>query len=144
MPRIGLDAPVVEVGWQVVQRGDRQVTEWEVADFAAGFHKGSAYPGNGSNTVISGHHNIRGEVFRDLHKLDVGDDVYLFVEDQEYHYSIRAKHLLREKGMPEDVRRQNARFIQPTSYERLTLVTCWPYTGNSHRIIILARPVLPD
>jgi len=38
------------------------------------------------------------------------------------------------------VRRQNARWIAPTTDERLTLVTCWPYTGNSHRLIIVAKP----
>ena len=112
------------------------MVEWEVADFAAGFHKGSAYPGHVGNTVISGHHNIRGQVFRYLHKLEPGDDVYLYVGEQEYRYVVTAKYRVRERGAPESVRRENARWIQPTTDERLTLVTCWPYTGNSHRIII--------
>jgi sortase (surface protein transpeptidase) len=30
----------------------------------------------------------------------------------------------------------------PSGDERLTLVTCWPYEwpGNSHRVIVVARP----
>ena len=98
------------MGWHTVERKGKPVNEWEVADFAGGFHKGSAYPGHGSNIVISGHHNIRGEVFRYLRKMEPGDDIYLFVGDQEYHYEVRAKHLLREKGMSESVRRERRTF----------------------------------
>lgn len=25
--------------------------------------------------------------------------------------------------------------------ERLTFVTCWPYTNNTHRVIVVAEPV---
>jgi len=42
---------------------------------------------------------------------------------------------------PGQVGQANARYINPTADERLTLVTCWPATGNSHRLIIIARPV---
>jgi sortase A len=42
------------------------------------------------------------------------------------------------------VRLQNAQWIQPTTDERLTLVTCWPYNDNSHRLIIVARPIDPN
>jgi sortase A len=43
-----------------------------------------------------------------------------------------------------EVRIANAKWIQPTSDERLTLVTCWPYTNNTHRLIIVARPLAPS
>ena len=36
---------------------------------------------------------------------------------------------------------ENAAWIMPSEDERLTLVTCWPYTSNTHRLIIVARPV---
>ena len=49
-------------------------------------------------------------------------------------------HLLEEKGMPEEVRRSNAQWIAPTDDERVTLVTCWPYTSNTHRLVIVAKP----
>ena len=49
---------------------------------------------------------------------------------------------LEEAGMPLKVRQKNAQWIMPTGDERLTLVTCWPYEwpGNSHRVIVVARP----
>ena len=44
----------------------------------------------------------------------------------------------------EAVRRANAQWIAPTDDERLTLVTCWPYISNTHRLIIVAKPVSND
>lgn len=140
-PAIRLDAPVVPVGWQFVEEGGQMVSVWEVADFAAGWHKTSSYPGQPGNVVISGHHNIKGEVFRYLVDLKTGDEVDLYVGDKLYRYVVTEEHLLQEKGMPESTRRQNAQWIAPTADERLTLVTCWPYTNNTHRVIIIAKPI---
>jgi sortase A len=136
IPAIELDAPVVPVGWKETDEG----VIWDVANYAAGWHKTSAYPGHVGNTVLSGHHNIKGEVFRYLIDLEPGDEVFLYVGEMVYHYVVTEKHLLEEKGMSEEVRRSNAQWIAPTDDERLTLVTCWPYTSNTHRLIIVAKP----
>jgi len=140
IPVIELDALIKEVGWKLVDNNGERHSVWDVADYAVGFHKNSAYPGNVGNTVLSGHHNIRGEVFRDLHLVEPGDDIYLYVGIQGYHYVVKAKYRFREKGVPLEVQQDNARWIQHTDDERLTLVTCWPYSGNSHRIVIVAKP----
>jgi sortase A len=137
---IGLDAPVVPVGWKTVEENGQEVAEWEVADYAAGWHKTSAYPGNVGNTVISGHHNIRGEVFRYVVNLEPGDIVDLYVGPTVYRYVVTEKYILKEKGMPPEVRQENALWIAPTDDERLTLVTCWPYTNNTHRVVVVAKP----
>lgn len=136
IPAIGLDAPVVPVGWTGTDEGPI----WDAADYAAGWHKTCAYPGRVGNTVLSGHHNIEGEVFRYLIDLKLGDEVFLYVGETAYHYVVTEKHLLEEKDMPEEMRRRNAQWIAPTDDERLTLVTCWPYTSNTHRLVIVARP----
>jgi sortase A len=137
---IGLDAPVVPIGWKTVEENGQTVTEWEVADHAGGWHKTSAYPGNVGNTVISGHHNIRGEVFRYVVNLEPGDIIDLYVGQTVYRYMVTEKYILREKGMPPEVRQENARWIASTDDERLTLVTCWPYTNNTHRVVVVAKP----
>ena len=137
---IGLYAPVVEVGWRLVPLGDVEVIEWEVPDDAAGFHTGSAYPGQPGNTVISGHNNVAGEVFRCLIDLEVGDRVTVYVGETPHHYWVVQKEIVREFGASEEQRRENAKWIAPTGDERLTLVTCWPYSGNSHRLIVVALP----
>ncbi|MFQ5886212.1 MAG: sortase [Anaerolineae bacterium] len=120
--------------------GETEVVRWEIADYAVGWHKNSAYSGNGGNIVLSGHHNIKGEVFRYLLNLSQSDKVILYVGKKPYHYRVAQKVLLRERGMPLEVRRQNAEWIAPTDHERLTMVTCWPYSSNTHRLIVVAFP----
>jgi sortase A len=91
--------------------------------------------------VLDGHHNIKGKVFKNLINVQVGDIITLYAASQERVYRVDQKLLLKEAGQPLEVRQANARYINPTADERLTLVTCWPATGNSHRLIIIARPV---
>ncbi|MEA3345733.1 MAG: sortase [Chloroflexota bacterium] len=137
---IGLDAPVVEVGWHLIDRNGQMVSEWDTAEGAAGFHRGSSYPGRVGNTVLSGHHNIKGEVFRHLIELRPGDLVSLYVGKQEYRYTVQQVLLIPEENVSPEQRRRNARWIGHFPDERLTLVTCWPYTDNTHRVIVIAYP----
>lgn len=135
-----MDAKVVEVGLKKVEEKGKSVFVWETADYAAGFHLGSAYPGNVGNTVLSGHHNIKGEVFRYLVSLEPGDEVYLYVGEVEYPYVVVEKFLVPEKYVSLEQRRENAKWIGYFPDERLTLVTCWPYISNTHRVIVIAKP----
>jgi len=144
IPAIGLDAPIVPVGWETRVVNDTGISLWDVVDFfAAGWHINSARPGQGGNVVLSGHHNVYGEVFRDLEHLKPLDDITVYIGETAYHYSVTALRILKEEGQPADVRKQNASCMLPTEYERLTLVTCWPYSGNSHRLIVIALPTQP-
>jgi sortase A len=141
-PAIELDAPVVEMGWDLVDRDGAMVSEWVVPEKAAGWHMNSALPGHNENVVLSGHHNIEGKVFRYVVDLEPGDEITLYTDDIPYVYYVTEKYILKESGMPLRVRQKNAQWIMPTGDERLTLVTCWPYEwpGNSHRVIVVARP----
>ena len=143
IPVIKLDAPIVPVDSYTVEEDGEQYNVWQVADRVVGWHNTSVYPGHIGNMVLNGHHNIRGQVFRDLIDLKVGNRVLIYVQDQVYHYAITEKLILKEKGEPAHVRRDNARWIASTEDERLTMVTCWPYTNNTHRLVIVAKPVSP-
>lgn len=144
IPAIGLDAPVRPVGLMTVTEGGQTYYQWQVPDgFAAGWFDTSAPPGQPGNTVLDGHHNIRGQVFRYLVNLKPGDTILVYAGEQVYRYIVRERHILLEKGQSLAVRLKNAEWIQPTADERLTLVTCWPYTNNTHRLIVVAVPV-PD
>ncbi len=138
---INLDAPVIEVGWKQVEQEGILVNVWTVADFAAGWHKNTMLPGQGGNIVLSGHHNIKGEVFRHIVDLEPGAVVSLYVGDQRYDYTVEEKFILKDKGEPQEVRIANARWIGPFNEERLTMVTCWPYNNNTHRVIVIAKPL---
>lgn len=137
IPAIDLDAPVETVGWHVINGA----SQWDVPDhFAAGWLKTSARLGEVGNTVLDGHHNIAGEVFRYLVDLKVGDEIEMYTNGQVLVYKVTARKILRDRDQPYEVRVKNAQWIQPTDDERLTLVTCWPYTTNTHRLIIVAKP----
>jgi sortase A len=141
-PAIDMDAQVVPMGWEMVDRQGRMVSLWVVPKKAAGWHMNSALPGHGENVVLSGHHNIAGKVFRDVIDLEPGDEITVNADGRPYEYVVMEKYILTEAGMPLKVRRTNAQWIMPTGDERLTLVTCWPYEwpGNTHRVVVVARP----
>jgi len=144
IPAIDLDAPILTVGWETQEVNGQMASSWIVPDsFAAGWHKTSALPGIPGNIVLNGHHNIHGEVFRDLEDLQPGDEIIINTGNAPHYYAVTERHILEEKYQSVEVRQQNAQFIMPTADERLTMVTCWPYTNNTHRLIIVALPIEP-
>lgn len=141
IPAIDLDAPVKTVGWHVVEGN----SQWDVPDhFAAGWLMTSAPLGQPGNTAITGHHNIQGEVFRNLVKLKLGDVITIYSKNAPFSYQVTARKILPERGQPERVRLENAKWMASTTDERITLITCWPYTSNTHRLIIVAKPIEPE
>lgn len=144
IPSIHVDSEIVEVGWSVIQNGNGTFSSaWDTADYAVGYHKTSGLPGNIGNIVLSGHNNIKGEVFRYLSEVKSGDMIYLYADGHEYQYKVEDAFIVKEKGVSQEQRRKNAQWIAPTSDERLTLVSCWPYWSNTHRVIVIAKPHIP-
>lgn len=140
IPHLDLDVPVEPVG-PVSSDVAAGVYEWGVPDYrAAGWLETSAPFGMVGNTVLDGHHNIQGEVFRDLWTLRPGDEITLSAGNQSRRYRVDEVLILPERDQPLEVRLANARYIQPTEDERLTLITCWPYNDNSHRAVVIAFP----
>ncbi len=117
IPAINVDAPVVQ--------GD----DWESLKKGAGHHIGSANPGERGNAVISAHNDIYGEIFRDLPELNVGDEIVVHTQSQAYRYVVEQTRIIE----PTEVS-----VMAPTSTPVLTLITCYPYGIDSHRIVIIA------
>lgn len=140
--KINLDAPLEIAESMNVSVDGKDVVQFLVPEkFAAGWHEGSAPLGVVGNTVVSGHHNAYGEVFKDLVNLEVGDTFILLSGKKEFDYVIANKMILPEKDEPLEVRLENGRWILPSKDERVTLVTCWPERTNTHRLIIVAVPI---
>jgi LPXTG-site transpeptidase (sortase) family protein len=139
---IGLDAPVIPVGQHALKLGGQLYSQWDVPnERAAGWQQSSAPLGQIGNTVLDGHHNVYGEVFHHLVLLKPGDIVTLESHGQPYYYIVAQTMTLAEDGQPVDVRLANARWILPTDDERVTLITCWPYNANTHRLVVIALPI---
>ncbi len=116
IPIIDVDAPVIE--------GD----DWESLKRGAGHHIGSANPGERGNCVISAHNDIYGEIFRRLPDLELGDLVEVYTESQVYRYEVTQKRIIE----PTEVS-----VLYPTSTPVLTLISCYPYGIDTHRIVVI-------
>ena len=141
-PAIGLDTAVKPLGWRQVQEGDKEVSIWHMVDKAAGWHLNSVVPGQVGNAVISGHNNIGGSVFRNLNRLQPGDEITVLTNvGTALAYTVAEVQIVPEKYASAAQRAANAQAISTTSDERLTLITCWPANSNTHRVIVVAQPV---
>lgn len=119
MPSLGAGMDVYEI---FVVNG-----EWEVAEYAAGFHHGSALPGTVGNSVISGHAGLRGAVFKDLGRLKPGDDVVVESGNWRYVYRVRGSI---------SVWPHQTEVMAPTPSPVLTLITCTNW--DTQRLVVVA------
>jgi sortase A len=159
IPDLKLEASIVDMGWEVVQTQNGPVSEWVIPKNAAGHHINSVSIGEQGNLVISGHNNIYGQVFKPISqawnndklvKVDAftdksdalnGREIILYDKDGAAHtYVITGFYRLKDTGVSNEQRIKNGRFMQPTEDERLTIITCWPPTNNTHRLAVIAKP----
>lgn len=162
IPDLKLDGKVVEMGWAIVNTAAGPQSEWVIPKNAAGHHINSAALGETGNIVISGHNNIEGKVFEaislawdektrtavdaftDRSDILKGRKIQLYsAAGQAFDFTITDFVRLKDTGVAQEQRLKNAQYMEPTADARLTLITCWPPWGNSHRLIVLARPAQP-
>jgi sortase A len=118
IPAINVDALVVE--------GDLP----EQLKLGVGHYLGSANPGERGNMVLSAHDDIYGEIFRRLHELELGDEVVVYAGEQPYRYHVTAKQIVE----PTEVR-----VLASTTKPVATLITCYPYMVDTHRVVVVAE-----
>ena len=138
--KIKVDAKIQPVGPGKTVTGG--AVEWSSPNNKnVGWHDYSGHIGEGKNIVLNGHNNIFGSVFRKLYTLKAGDEIRLGAGDKVVTYVVEQSMILAERDQPLAVRVKNAQYIQPMADDRLTLISCWPETNNTHRVIVIARPV---
>lgn len=145
IPAIGVDSPVVEVGWERVMNalGEPELV-WQVAKYAVGHHFTSAAPGDQDNIVLSAHVGGYGRVFYRLNELRPSDQIELTRDGRTYVYRVADSVYVNEVNATESEQIANLSYINPTGSEMVTLVTCWPPSGPerfSQRLIVRAWPV---
>lgn len=117
IPALGVDSPIVQ--------GD----DWEQLKKGIGQHIGTGLPGQEGNIVLSAHNDIYGEIFRDLDQMEIGDQFELSTDLQTFIYVVTDIQIVD----PTDVW-----VMQPTDHASATLISCYPYRINTHRIVIFA------
>lgn len=139
IPRIELEAPVMALDPRIHDEDGQIISRMPVPHaYLVGFDTASAEPGFGGNTIMTGHNNLWGAVFKYLDELEIGDEIAVWSQYGVFSYYVAETHILEEADQPYEVRLSNARFLEPTADDRLTLVTCWPRNGSSHRLIVIA------
>jgi sortase A len=138
IPAIGLNTSVVES--YPIQQMDGSFI-WDPPNYAAGHYNSSGNPGGGRNIVFQGHNNMAGEVFRDLNKLEPGDEIILMTEAGEFHYQVQQKVIIPYVGHEAEANLQIGALSAPQSSEMVTLISCWPYYTFTNRIVVVAVPL---
>jgi LPXTG-site transpeptidase (sortase) family protein len=138
IPAIGLNTSVRESA--PVQRRNGTFI-WDPPAYAAGHYDSSGNPGEGRNIVFQGHNNIYGEVFRDLDKLSPGDEIILLTDSGQYRYQVTQTFIIPYVGHEAAAIPQILALTGPQPSETVTLLSCWPYSTFTSRIIVVARPI---
>jgi LPXTG-site transpeptidase (sortase) family protein len=146
-----LDKKVVEVGYAVQQAENGQnIAVWDVDKYRVGHHHGTSNPGGGGNIVLAGHSGGTAYPFNDIYYLQAGDVIQLYSDGQLYDYTVTEVVVVDEDGQSLEKRLENARYIQSTDEEVVTMVTCWPLSDQpgikkfTQRVIVRAEPATPQ
>lgn len=114
-------------------------TTEEVLSKAAGHLKGSSLPvgGKGTNSVISAHSAYPGITFFDyLTDVKIGDHFYITVLNKKLKYEVDYINVVLPSNTTDFSINKNKDYI--------TLVTCTPYSINTHRLIVRGKRVPYD
>lgn len=122
IPVMFLDSAVHEV---TVNMG-----EWEVSPMDVGHHEGTANPGDVGNVVLAGHRDINSALFRELDRLQPGDEVFVSNGLGEYRYLVEESLVV----SPDHVQ-----VMEPANDKRLTLITCTPIGLATQRLVVVAK-----
>lgn len=94
-----------------------------------GHIKGTALPGEKGNCVVSGHRVTYGGPFRNLHKLEKGDEVIVRYSGRRFVYIV----VWKKRVLPREVW-----VAAPTELPSLTLTTCDPPYSAKYRLVVRA------
>lgn len=133
IPSVGVDSKVQDIGTAWV---DGQLI-WETIPFIVGHYRSTAQAGQNGNAVFAGHVTSRnwGNVFIDLYKIKLGDEVLIYSDDTVFTYVVTRVRLV----LPTETGVMDA-----TPGPTATLITCggdWIPEKHeySHRLIVTAK-----
>ncbi|HZU14177.1 MAG TPA: sortase [Chloroflexota bacterium] len=119
IPAIAVDSPVVQT--------PPVNGVWSVADWSVGHLSTTPNPGSAGNGAYAAHDDIKGEVFKRLGELKVGDQIRLVTQHAVYIYQVTDRQVV----SPSDVA-----VLDPTRASAVTLISCTPYWVDTQRIAV--------
>jgi len=120
IPRIDLDAVMVEgTDTATLQKGPSHYPD-------------TGLPGEGTTVGVAGHRTTYLAPFRDINKLERGDEIILEMPYGTFTYEVEKTRIVD----PDDVE-----IVRDTGRERLVLTACHPLYSAAERYAVFARPV---
>jgi len=128
-------APIrIEIPRLNVDAGIRAGDDWISLQAGVGHQQYSSNPGVEGNMVLTAHNDIYGEIFRRLDELQPGDEVRIQSSNGEwYTYLVRESQIVD----PTEVWVLDQNLGQETPIT--TLISCYPYRVNTHRVVVFAE-----
>lgn len=105
-----LDIPAYSIRGQIVEGTDEETLKNYVGKFI-----GSAEPGQIGNFSLAAHNNIYTELFRNLHKVQIGDKIRIVTKTHEYIYTVTSTQTV-------DPTRTDV--LEGSNKREITLITC--------------------
>lgn len=105
-----LDIPAYSIRGQIVEGTDDETLKNYVGKFI-----GSAEPGQIGNFSLAAHNNIYTELFKNLHKVQIGDKVRIVTKTHEYIYTVTSTQTV-------DPTRTDV--LEGSNKREITLITC--------------------
>lgn len=118
-----IEIPKIKVVAAILEGADDSALK-----YAVGHYPGLGEPGKSGNYVLLGHRNyVYGHFFRNLDKLEVGDEVKITVANNVYTYTVYESFVVK----PEDVW-----VLEQTKDSIVTMITCTPIGTYEDRLIV--------
>jgi len=119
IPAIGVDVPIVQgEGWDEFKLGVVQKL-------------GTANPGENGFTILSAYNDMFGEIFRDLDKLQSGDEIILYTLKAEYSYLVESSSVLSTSTLDLEFNPNQSMVVLTSQY---------PYLQDDSWIVVFAYP----
>lgn len=119
-----INIPSIDLNTVIIHGTEKQYLNHYVCHF-----ENTSMPGENGNFAVAGHSSYRyNQVFNGLHKVNVGDEIYINTTNEEFTYTITEIF----ETEPENIEVLN----QNNDIKEMTLVTC--ANGGKDRLIVKA------
>jgi len=125
------------ISWAPVWSRDFIQTGWNaftydiVPQYGVTRFSPSAPFGQPGLSMLSGHDDIDGKIFRNLGSMRLGDAIVVNQGTHVYRYIVTSVRVV----TPDNVAMLNAPYARPT----LALISCTPYMVDTHRVVVIAQ-----
>ena len=118
-----IEIPKIRVSAAILEGTDDRALKYTV-----GHYPGTSQPGETGNYVLLGHRNyVYGHFFREIDKLEVGDQIIIKKDSNTYTYSVTESFVV----SPEEVW-----VLEQSSEPIITMITCTPIGTYTDRLIV--------